>query len=140
MRAASFELRRGLARVANVAGPVAKLVGANRTQSALIGTRTVGNRVICTVDVIRDILPFEEITVNYGFNYWVISPVVKTIVNSNLFKGKNVTNDINCANNSVSNGASPRRSSKLAPLETELFAQLMSFVTFFPLKRLLSSG
>ncbi|KAJ5847156.1 hypothetical protein N7455_011113 [Penicillium solitum] len=33
-------------------------------------TRTIGNRVVCTVEVIRDILPFEEITVGYGDRYW----------------------------------------------------------------------
>ena len=33
-------------------------------------TRTIGNRVVCTVEAIRDILPFEEITVGYGDRYW----------------------------------------------------------------------
>lgn len=33
-------------------------------------TRTIGNRVVCTVEAIRDILPFEEITVSYGDKYW----------------------------------------------------------------------
>ncbi|KAJ6185828.1 hypothetical protein N7519_007129 [Penicillium mononematosum] len=32
--------------------------------------RTIGNRVVCTVDALRDILPFEEITVSYGDTYW----------------------------------------------------------------------
>ncbi|KAJ5518256.1 hypothetical protein N7453_000678 [Penicillium expansum] len=29
-------------------------------------TRTIGDRVVCTVEAVRDILPFEEITVGYG--------------------------------------------------------------------------
>ncbi|KAJ5417065.1 uncharacterized protein N7487_000615 [Penicillium crustosum] len=33
-------------------------------------TRTIGDRVVCTVEAIRDILPFEEITVGYGGRYW----------------------------------------------------------------------
>ncbi|CAI7603657.1 unnamed protein product [Penicillium glandicola] len=34
--------------------------------STVFTTRTIGNRVVCTVEAIRDILPFEEITVSYG--------------------------------------------------------------------------
>ncbi|KAG0155949.1 hypothetical protein PDIDSM_3122 [Penicillium digitatum] len=33
-------------------------------------TRTIGDRVVCTLEAIRDILPFEEITVGYGDRYW----------------------------------------------------------------------
>ncbi|KXG49925.1 uncharacterized protein PGRI_058930 [Penicillium griseofulvum] len=33
-------------------------------------TRTIGNRVVCTVEAIRDIMPFEELTVGYGDKYW----------------------------------------------------------------------
>jgi hypothetical protein len=32
--------------------------------------RTIGNRIVCTVEALRDILPFEEITVSYGALYW----------------------------------------------------------------------
>ncbi|OQE40252.1 hypothetical protein PENCOP_c006G08282 [Penicillium coprophilum] len=40
-----------------------------RPSTAFI-TRTIGNRVVCTVEAIRDIRPFEELTVSYGDKYW----------------------------------------------------------------------
>lgn len=33
-------------------------------------TRTIGKRVVTTIEAIRDIKAFEEITVNYGTRYW----------------------------------------------------------------------
>ncbi|PYH38697.1 SET domain protein [Aspergillus neoniger CBS 115656] len=32
--------------------------------------RTIGNRATMTVEVVRDIQPFEELTINYGREYW----------------------------------------------------------------------
>jgi hypothetical protein len=32
--------------------------------------RTIGNRVVTTVEALRDIKAFEELTVDYGANYW----------------------------------------------------------------------
>ncbi|GLB05462.1 hypothetical protein AtubIFM57258_000751 [Aspergillus tubingensis] len=32
--------------------------------------RTIGNRATMTVEVVRDIRPFEELTINYGREYW----------------------------------------------------------------------
>ncbi|GLB14197.1 hypothetical protein AtubIFM61612_001622 [Aspergillus tubingensis] len=32
--------------------------------------RTIGNRATMTVEVVRDIQPFEELTINYGWEYW----------------------------------------------------------------------
>lgn len=33
-------------------------------------TRTIGKRVVTTIEAIRDIKPFEELTVHYGDDYW----------------------------------------------------------------------